>query len=403
MRALPTTAFLALLLGLPVPLPGQRAPSFGVALRDGTEVVANGLQRDGDRLVATLPAGPRALPLDQVLAIHGCAVVDAGLPAFHLHGGDVVRGEPTDGDRNGEWVAVTSPSLGVVRLPIDRLACVRLQPGLARPEDLILPDGAGEALFTRARLGFDIVTGALHQFAADGLRFQPQGGSEPRWFRRADLVGFRLADPVAAAALPFELLTRAGDRVGVELRSWQGGVLTVRTEAGAEVRVPEADLACLSARHGAGIRLTTLTPEVVDEAAWAGPPLYAWRRNESAVGGPLVAGGRTWASGLGVHSRSRLGFRVPPGAQSFWTRVGIDDGALLLRPRANVDVRILLDDRVVFAHKGLAAGAPVLDPGLLPVQPGALLVLEVDFGAGRDLADRVDWLLPVFLPAPDRQ
>jgi hypothetical protein len=36
---------------------------------------------------------------------------------------------------------------------------------------------------------------------------------------------------------------------------------------------------------------------------------------------------------------------------------------------------------------------------MLKVRSGQQLALEVDFGAGRDLGDRVDWLSPVFLPA----
>ena len=46
----------------------------------------------------------------------------------------------------------------------------------------------------------------------------------------------------------------------------------------------------------------------------------------------------------------------------------------------------------------LAAGGAVQTVGPLEVQPGQVLSLEVEFGAGRDVGDRVDWLLPVFLP-----
>jgi hypothetical protein len=36
--------------------------------------------------------------------------------------------------------------------------------------------------------------------------------------------------------------------------------------------------------------------------------------------------------------------------------------------------------------------------GPIRVQPGQVVSLEVEFGQGRDLGDRVDWLLCAFLP-----
>ncbi len=115
-----------------------------------------------------------------------------------------------------------------------------------------------------------------------------------------------------------------------------------------------------------------------------------------------MVAGRTWGSGIGVHSRSRLVYQVPAGAQAFCTRVGIDDSALALTPRANVDVRIQIGDKVAFEQKGLQPGVEPRSTGLLAVKPGDRVELLVDFGSGRDLADRVDWLLPVFLQAPGR-
>jgi hypothetical protein len=93
-------------------------------------------------------------------------------------------------------------------------------------------------------------------------------------------------------------------------------------------------------------------------------------------------------------------FTVPEGAGRFWTRVAFDDEAVRLPVRGIVDARILLGDEVVFEVRGLAAGDAPRSSGLVPVRAGQRLSLEVDFAAGRDLGDRVDWLSPVFLPAP---
>jgi hypothetical protein len=380
----------------------ERAP-FELSLRDGTVLPGDTLALRGDKLELRTAAGTRTLALAEVLAVHGGAVARTNLPAFHLQGGEVVRGLPSAGDPNGEWVAVTSSGLGQLRLPVDRLECVLLRPDLSAPHDLQLPQGAREALFTKAATGFDIVTGALHEFSAEGIRFQPARETQSRWFRGSDLVGYRLADPTPPASRgPQELMTRAGDRVRVSLLGWEKGELRFRREDGNEGRLRDQDLACLTMTGADVVSLAGLVPVTVEESAWDGPALYPYQDNLAAVGTPLMVAGRTWGSGVGVHSRSRLVYQVPAGAQAFWTRVGVDDSALGLVPRANVDVRVLVGDKVAFEARGLTPGTAPKSTGLLLVKAGTLVELLVDFGAGRDLADRVDWLMPVFLPGPGR-
>lgn len=384
-------------------LPAQERATVELSLRDGTTVKGDAPTLRSARLEVRTSAGQKAVALGDVLAVHGTAVARSNVPAFHLQGGEVVRGLPSSGDPNGEWVAVTSPGLGQVRLPVDRLDCVLFRPELAAPRDLLLPQGTREALFTKAATGFDIVTGALHEFSADGIRFQPARESAARWFRFADLVGYRLADPAQAATRgEQELLTRAGDRVRVTMLGWEKGELRFRREDGTETKLKDQDLACLTMSQADVVFLASVQPKAAEESSWDGPALYPYQRNLSAVGTPLIAAGRSWGSGLGVHSRSKLAYEVPPGAQVFQARVGVDDSALTLVPRANVDVRVLVNGKVVFEARGLGPGTEPRNTGLLPVQPGCLVELEVDFGSGRDLADRVDWLMPVFLPGPGR-
>ena len=110
-----------------------------------------------------------------------------------------------------------------------------------------------------------------------------------------------------------------------------------------------------------------------------------------------MAGARTHGKGLGVHSRSRLSFRVPAGFSRFYCLVAVDDEVKSLALRANVDVKVLNGDRELFASPGLGSGVPVVDVGVLEVSPGDLITLEVDYGKGMGLADRVDWLSAVFL------
>ncbi len=126
-------------------------------------------------------------------------------------------------------------------------------------------------------------------------------------------------------------------------------------------------------------------------------PLYPFQRDRTVSGNFLVAGGRTHGKGLGVHSRSRLSFRVPAGFSRFYCLVAVDDEVKSLALRADVDVKVLSGDRELFAFQGLGSGDAVVDIGVLEVSPGDLITLEVDYGKGMGLADRVDWLSAVFL------
>jgi hypothetical protein len=370
-----------------------------VALRDGRVLsVASVGPGSGElwRFTSRDGAATEVAPAE-LLALHCSGVTLPRLPAAHLAGGEVVRGILVGGNDRGDAFELQSPVLGRVPLRVDRLECLVLQGG--DPDALELPDGVDEALFQKAALGFDRLAGVLHQFGDGGIRFQLDGQKEPRWFASRELVGLRLRGAEARKQpAPFELLTRSGDRVGVALEGWRNGRLQIVLEDGRKTALVLGDIGCLSNLGGGAVFVSTLAPTSAAEASPDGDALMPWRRDRAVDGGPLQAGGRAHARGFGVHSRSRLVFTVPAGVARFWTRVGFDDSALALPVRGAVDVRVLVGDDVVFERKNLRAGDPVCSTGLLPVRAGQQLALEVDFGPGRDLGDRVDWLSPVFLP-----
>lgn len=380
----------------------QQGP-FELALRDGTVLAAQSVVGDAASGfdVQTMAGQRTHLAASAVLAIHGAAVTVPALAAAHLAGGDVVRGTLSGGDASGDRLELLSPVLGPVPLLVDRLSLLAAA-GAPPLLLLALPDGVEEALFVRANVGFDVVAGTLHQFGAPGIRFQAEG-SEPRWFATGDYFALRLAGATAPAQPPTALLlTRTADRLGVLQASATAEAWTLRGEGDRDLRLRAGDLACLTFVGAGAVFASDLTPSDVRESSVDGDVLWSWQRDRSALGGPLQVAGRAHGKGLGVHSKCRLAFRVPDGAARFWTRVGIDDSASELPLRTDVDVAIEIDGKVAFQKRGLHSGE-VVDAGMLPVTPGGTLVLEVDFGRGRDLGDRVDWLSPVFLPAPVRR
>lgn len=371
-----------------------------VALADGTVATALEIVGDADgELELLVGRTRRRVPASTVVALSGGAVQRVELPTAYLAGGDLVRGALAGGDASGDRLDLLSPVLGPIDLRVDRLLAftANRQVNLAA---LHLPEGVDEALFQRASFGYDVIAGSLHQFGEKGVRFQPTDGA-PRWFSLTEFVALRLegAGPRATPATA-TVFTRTGDRVSVVVRKFTGTTIQCEREGGAPVELRFVDLAALTFA-GTAVFASDLEPRTVAESGFDGDVVHPWRRDESAIGGPLLVGGRSFGKGLGVHARSKLEFVVPENAVQFWTRVGIDDTAAETGVTATVDVRVLVDDKVAFERKGLALGV-LADSGVLAVRSGGRVALEVDFGAGRDIGDRVDWLVPVFLPAKGR-
>jgi len=381
----------------------QAPGSFEVALASGKVLVVDSVRTTADGGLECTPkgGGRRMVPAGELLAIHGSPVSLPALAVAHLVGGELVRGALIGGDRGGDRLDVLSPVLGTVPILVDRLE-LWAGPELPPLLPLDLPEGVDEALFVRAKVGFDVIAGTLHQFGSAGVRFQTEDG-EPRWFGASDFMALRLRPEPAPVVAPVAwLTTRTGDRLRVDRWQCDGETFVVAVHGGTELRLRCGDLASLTCLGGGAVFASDLEPSEVQQAGVDGDVVHGWQRDRNVLGAPLQVAGRSHGKGLGVHSRSRLSFQVPPGAGWFWTRLGLDDSVRALPLLPDVSVRIEVDGKVVFARDGLGAGQ-VVDPGLLPVTPGATVVLDVDVGRGRDLGDRLDWLSPVFLPAAVRR
>lgn len=380
---------------------GQQ-PAFEVSLCDGRVWTASAIAGDlGEGFDVVVDGARRHVDAGELLLVQRAPAQVFELPSVCFPDGDVVRGRIVGGDAAGNRLELLSPVLGRIPIQIDRIAAIAAG-GVRDPLRLRLPDGVGEAVFLRATVGYDVIAGSLHRCGEQGVLFAPDGAAAPRWYSTDAIVALRIGDPTARRE-PAQawLATRVGDRLGIRLHKLTADSLQCQLDGGATAALRTADLACLSFA-GVGTFLSDLEPVEVAESGYEAEVLHPWRRDLSALGDPLVVGGRTHGKGLGVHSRSRLVFRAPTGTAYFWTRVGLDDSSPGLGVAGVADVRVLVDGVVKFEQRDLGAG-PARDCGMVPVQAGQQIALEVDFGRGRDVGDRVDWLSPVFLPATGRR
>jgi len=130
-------------------------------------------------------------------------------------------------------------------------------------------------------------------------------------------------------------------------------------------------------------------PFVASAAAGA---LWRTRIDTDVAGAPLLVAGRTFKRGIGVHSYSRLVYPLDGAYKAFRTRYGINDSLT----RADVTVRILAGGKVVHEAKNVRPG--VLSPVVsLDLGSAKTITLEVDFGAGYDVQDRLNWIEPALL------
>ncbi len=398
-----------LLVGLLLLPAAAGAQEFAVSLTDGTTRRGTpvAIEAKGGSWTLTLRTGTetQTLAAAQVLALHGKPPRPLEQSCVQLVGGDQFHGEVRGGDARGESLLVHSRSLGECAVPVDRLRTIVFSKYVrdVEPDELRVPEGsrAEEALFRKARRGFDTIIGSIHRFTRTGVLFEVEA-DKPREFAYESLLGLALVGGVPPKVRPSaQLITRSGDQIAVEILGLDHEQLRVRSEGEQVLLLPLAEVAALNCFAPSRRFLSDLTPEGVEERAFfakAPVPLYGFRKDRSATGQFLAVGGLCYGKGLGVHSRARLSYRVPAGSTRFVAQVAFDDEALELRwHKPAVDVRVQLDGTTLIGFEALRAGDGIKALGAIPVKPGSLLTLEVDFGPDADFGDRVDWLTAVFL------
>lgn len=365
-------------------------------LRSGKQLVASSLSGSPESgFQAQVGNRRQALAAGELLSIQVTGAKAPDLLRAELVGGDVLYGAIAGGDEDGDQLEMLSPILGKVGLPIDRLEAL-VQPGV-HPSDQLLPEDVDEGIYLRTGRGYDLVAGTLHRFGPRGIHFQASAADGPVWFTPRKFSSLRIRGGIERETpATMTLVTRTADRLGVTMKSCSEQGLDVVVDGGATVHVRWSDVACLSFEKDV-VHLTSLEPKRVVESGFEAGVVHPWQKDRNVVGGALQVHGRAYARGIGAHSRSRLTFAVPDGATHFRTRVGLDDSLAELPIQAHVEVRVLRGNKLLFENDALKLGQAPLDSGLHAVSAGDTITLEVDFGRGRDIGDRVDWLLPMFL------
>jgi hypothetical protein len=192
---------------------------------------------------------------------------------------------------------------------------------------------------------------------------------------------------------PFARVTTAdGSRISFATLLSDDAVATGTTVTGAKVSLPMAELVAVDVRQGQAVELADLQPAAVKEEGYNGVA-WPWAANRSVRGAPLrlatPRGEEVFDSGLGVHSKSALTYKLGGKYKRFEAVVGLDAAT---GRRGAVDVRVLVDGKEAKLDglTGLtaAAGAKAIR---VDVTGAKELTLVVDYGPGGDVQDDVTW------------
>jgi hypothetical protein len=127
----------------------------------------------------------------------------------------------------------------------------------------------------------------------------------------------------------------------------------------------------------------------VQEVPYFGRVLH-WRRNQGFDDGPPKLKGQPLAQSLGMHSRCLLTYALDEQYDKLKATLGFDDTG---GGRGRVLCRVTVDGREAFVNNDVRADQDPL-PVEVALSGAKQMTLEVDFGQGEDVGDRVLWAEP---------
>lgn len=364
---------------------------------------------DGGEMVLTTSTGESRVPLSDVVDIGFATPADpppswsASAVTVDLATGESLVGEIKAGDERG--LTLSSPLLGDLRIPIDRMASIRFMRRLTEvpePPDLRADDETDVVHLVNG----DRLTCTVHGFGPKSVEVETAGGEkiDVAYERMTALRVLGDAGKRPAGTLLVVVLRDGSQTIGAA-PSVKDGRLRMRSVGGFDV---DASLADVVAAHVLSDRFVYLSdlPAAKTEVKpfWktvAGDPavLYAPRADRSFTGRPLVSGGRTWVKGLGVFSGTSMTWDLGGKFTEFRSSAGLDDRA---GPLGGVVFEVLVDGQSKWKSPFLrAAGTDArgtASPVTLPridVKGATTLTLRVHSGDADDpwpVADEADWL-----------
>jgi hypothetical protein len=332
------------------------------------------------------------LQLDRVGQPHA-----TGAPKLFLWliDGDHVGGAPVG--VSGESLNWHSPGLGDLSFP---LAQVRAIQRSAQPPPQSTPSGTTaprtEDVLTLAN--GDTLRGIISDLNGETISLQLSGGDVTP-VPLTSIAAADFATPAGISTAPqavpkrgFRVTTSDGTVITTDSIKLAGRELHVMLPGAADRPIPLSSLSAIEQINGPVLWLSSLAPSENVQIPAFSQHIEPAQMDRTVSGDPIRFNDREFTHGIGVHSYSRLVFRIDPGCTSFRTQFAIDGD----QPWADVTVRVKLDDHVAFEKPHVTSGT-LSDVVKLDLDGAKTLTLEVDYGDNYDVQDRLNWIEPALL------
>ena len=347
------------------------------------------------KIVFTTDGEQRELSLDELVVWGAPRDVSAGPQVLLADGGLLVADVLGTAD---DRLRLDSLTFGEVALPLDRVAGIlfrppaerqrrdrlhdRLRDGKPGVDRLLLENGdelAGTILgISDTAVSFDTAPAEI-KVTLDkiiAIAFDPELISRARLNSPGEIVGLGDGSRIVAAGLQY-----GDDQTRLELTdgtTWS--VSSVDARAAAKVVSLQP--------IGAGVTYLSDLPV----AGYVHVPFFQlewpYRLDRNVAGTRLRAGGAVYDKGIGMHSTSRLTFRLDRPYRRFQAELAVDD---LTDGRGSVVFRVFSGREQVYESPVVRGGDPPLAMSV-DVGDTRLLSLIVDYADRGDELDRANWL-----------
>jgi hypothetical protein len=276
----------------------------------------------------------------------------------------------------------------VVDVPVDRLREIwKGTPALvAQARAMKVQPGAEDVAFIEKDNQVHNVKGLVAGIEGDSLVFRFNDADRKIALNR--LVGILFAGTQTTKDQAFHQAVElmSGDVISGQWKTMTSGNLGIETAWGKAMNIPLDTVANIQCRNGKLVYLSDLTPAHVEQVAYF-DRVFPYRNDFSLSGSSLKLLDGYYDKGIAVHSRCVLEYDVGAKFEQFKAHLGFQQPDGL---SGQCVIRVLADGKVVYEDQNARGDQKPVDISV-SVSGTNKLALEVDFGQGQDVGDRVVW------------
>jgi hypothetical protein len=236
----------------------------------------------------------------------------------------------------------------------------------------------------------DVIEGTLTSLNEKSLGVEQTRGKQLT-LERSKVAVIALSTTFARNLIPrtpyAALVLDNGCRISLLSARLANHQLDGKTLFGAGVTIPLNEVAALQMRQGRASYLSDLKTAGYEYTPFL-DTRWPYTLDSAVHGGHLHLGADTYDKGIGMHSESRLTYKLDGRYRWFESVVGLDART---GKQGSARIEVLVDGRVVFASKEDVTARSVPQKIRVDVANAQELTLVVKFGRYGDIGDDVDW------------